>query len=280
MGRKPPLISVMNLTARWGGIDILWANMKRQTIQDFELIIVDALWEEREKEVKDYINDPRLKYLRQSKTREGAYSNLAHVDNEGFRACEGEIIVSHQDYIWIPPNSLEKYVWAHEKHGDCLIGAVGHQYAIPGKEEIVDPKGHITVFGEPYTRAPEVQIWADPRMRLDQGTFYETAPINWEMSYASVTRKIIYELGGMDEEYDYHGFAYDNVNIAQRAEFLGYKTYLDQDHEYKAFDHDSWAMSANKKKRAGDIAKFHIERMQAIARGDFPNKLEYLDNKK
>jgi hypothetical protein len=187
--------------------------------------------------------------------------------------------VSHQDYIWIPHNSLEKYWYAYKEKGDCLVGAVGHQYSNPGKSDIVDPKGKITVFKEPFTGRPEAQSWADPRMRTDQGTFYETSPINWEMSYSMLSRKIILELGGMDEEYDFHGFAYDNVNIAQRAEFLGYKTYMDQDHEYRAFDHDSWAMSANKKKRAGDISKFHIDRMKDIIHDKFPNKLDYLKEK-
>lgn len=275
MGKEPKL-SVMNLTARYGGIDVLWANMLRQTEQDFELIICDALWKEREDEVKKYIDDDRLVYVRQNDTPPGAYSGLAHADNQGFASTRGKLIVSLQDYIWIPHNSLEKFWYAYQEKGDCLVGAVGHQYRTPGKKEIADPKGKITVFKKPFTGKPENQSWSDPRMRTDQGTFYETSPINWEMSYGSIPRKVIYELGGMDEEYDFHGFAYDNVNIAQRAEMLGYKTYLDQSHEYRAFDHDSWAMSRNKKKRSGDIAKFHIDRMKATATGEFPLKLNYL----
>ena len=114
-------------------------------------------------------------------------------------------------------------------------------------------------------------------MRLDQGTFYETAPINWELSCGAIPRKVVYELGGMEEEYDFHGFAYDNVNIAQRAEFLGYKTYLDQTNEYRAFNHDSWAMSEHKKEKATDVAGFHIQRMKDIVQGRFSLKLNYLD---
>ena len=113
-------------------------------------------------------------------------------------------------------------------------------------------------------------------MRLDQGTFYETSPTNWELSYASISRKVIYELGGMDEEYDFHGFAYDNCNIAQRAELLGYKTYLDQTNEYRALNHDNWAMSEHKKERATDIAEFHVQRMRDTIQGKFPVKLKYL----
>lgn len=257
-------------------MDILRANADRQTFRDFDIVIIDGLWEDREKEVKEYFKDYDLTYVKQSKKRKGAYSNLAHADNEAFKAARGKLLVMLQDYIWIPHNSLEKFWYAYEDKGDILVGAVGHQYGKPGKEDIVNPKGKITIFDKPFTHKPESQTWADPRMRLDQGTFYETSPINWELSYGSIPRKVVYEMGGMDEEYDFHGFAYDNVNIAQRAEFLGYKTYLDQDHQYRAFDHDSWAMSTHKRDRAQDIATFHVDRMRQIVRGEFPIKLDYL----
>ena len=103
-----PRVSVMALTNRWGGIDILWANMKRQTEQDFELVLVDGLWKEREKEVREYINDPRLVYVRQNDTPKGAYTGLAHADNQGFKACKADLIVCLQDYQWIRPDGLEK----------------------------------------------------------------------------------------------------------------------------------------------------------------------------
>ena len=277
MGKTRPIISVLNLTNRQGGIDILWANMKRQSITDWELIIVDGKWKEREKEVKDYINDSRLKYIRQSDKREGAYTNLAHADNEGFRACEGELIVLLQDFIWCPPFALHKFWEAHQSlKGNALISGVGHQYDNPGKDFISDPNGKITVFKEPFEGRPEHQVWNDPRMRTDQGTFYETSPVNWEANYAAIPRHVIYELGGMDEEYDFNGFAYDNVNIAQRAEMLGYKTYLDQTNECRAIEHDSWAADPSKKPRSNEIAAFHIKRMQDTVEGKFPLKLNYL----
>lgn len=269
-------ISIVNLTNRFGGFDVLKASLDRQIFRDFEIIIVDALWKYREPQVKKYFKDFDLKYIHQSKKQEGAYSNLAHADNEGFRACEGELIVWVQDFIWVPPFALNKFWEAYKAYGDILVGGVGHQYAKPGKDEIKDPKGKITVFKEEFTGRPEERCWNDPRMRFDQGTFYETAPINWEMSYASIPRKVIYELGGMDEEYDLHGFAYDNCNIAQRAEFAGYKTYLDQTNEYRAINHDSWAMSESKKERSTDIANFHIQRMRDIINNRFPLKLTYL----
>jgi hypothetical protein len=276
---KKPKISVLNLTNRWGGMDILRANLDRQVFpEEAELVIVDALWKNREPQVKKYFRDAyNLNYVRQNDKPEGAYTNLAHADNQGFRACKGELIVLLQDYIWIRPDALYKFWQAHQHlGGNALISGVGHQYGKPGKDDITNPKGKITIFKQEFIDRPEKQVWADPRMRTDQGTFYETAPSNWEANYAAIPRKIIYELGGMDEQYDFHGFAWDNVNIAQRAEFLGYKTYIDQTNECRGLSHDEWAPDKAKVERKSP-AEYHHQQMEAMAKGEIPIRLKYLD---
>jgi hypothetical protein len=275
MGKKSK-ITLLNITARFGGMDMLRANLERQVFKDFDLVMVDALWRNREPQVKKYFKDFDFTYVQQSDKKEGAFSNLAHADNEGFKNCNGDLIVLLQDFIWIPPSSFYKYWEAHKAYGDILVSGVGHQYCKPGKDDIVNKKGKITIFKDEFAGRPENVCWNDPRMRLDQGTFYETFPVNVEFNYCAIPRKIIYELGGMDEEYDFHGFAYDNVNIAQRAEFLGYKSYMDQTNECRALNHDKWAMETHKKDRATSIADFHIKRMRETARGEFPIKLNYL----
>lgn len=269
-------ISVMNLTNRWGGIDILWANMKRQTEQDFELVIVDALWKEREEEVKAYINDPRLKYMRQNDKVEGAHTNLAHADNQGFKSCTGELIVCLQDYIWINPRGLETYWIHHQNHPEgILVTGVGDQFYYPSVEMMKDPKGKITVFSEPYTRRPENKCWTDPR-RNDKDSFYMCTYPDWELNWASIPNSVIQELGGMDEEYDFHGFAFDNVNIALRAQMLGHNAYIDQTNECMGFNHDGWWPNPLKVAKISP-AMFHAERMKETYDGNFPIKLNYLN---
>ena len=271
-----PKISVMYLSNRFGGIDILWANMQRQTFTDWELVIVDALWKEREKEVKKYINDKRLKYIRQNDKPKDALTNLAHADNQGFAACDGELIVCLQDYIYISGNGIEKFWEAHKSlEGKALITGIGHQYSSPSKEDMVDEKGKITVFKEPYTKKPEVQFWSDPRMRTDQGTFYETAPVNVEFNWCAIPRKVVYELGGMDENFDYHGFAFDNVFMAVRAEMLGYKSYLDQTNECMGFNHDGWWPNPLKVEKKSP-EKYYHEQIGKMRRGEISIKLDYL----
>ena len=271
-----PKISVMNLTNRPGGIDILWANMKRQTFQDFELILVDALWQEREDEVKAYINDPRLVYVRQKQKPEGALCGLAHADNQGFAACQGELIVCLQDYIWINPYGLEKYWQAYQDNPNILVTGVGHQYASPSKKDIVNPQGQVTVFDKPYTGKPLIQCWSDPRLKIEGTTFYMCYPQDWELNWASIPRKIIVdELGGMDEQYDYEGFAWDNVNIAIRADMLGYKAYIDQTNICMGFSHDEWWPNPLKVERKSP-AEYHFKTMNEMAQGIRPIQFAYL----
>lgn len=271
-----PKISLMNITNRHGGIDVLWANMRRQTFKDWELVLCDALWREREKEVKKYINDPRLKYLRQMDLAPGALTGLAHADNQAFANCDGELIVCLQDYVWINPRGLEKYWHAHKAYdGKILITGVGHQYAKPGKKDMLDEKGKITVFKEPYTGKPTQQCWEDPRVRTDQGTFYMCNPPDWELNWAAIPRKVIWQLGGMDEEYDFHGHAYDNVNLAVRADALGYRPYIDQTNICMGFDHDGWWPNPLKEKGL-TAEKIHLQRMKNINEGTFPLELDNL----
>lgn len=265
-----PKISVMNLTNRPGGIDILWANMKRQTFTDWELVLVDGI--DREKEVKEYINDPRLKYIKQSEKREGAHTNLAHADNEGFRACEGELIVCLQDYQWVNPDGLQKYWDIYEKYPKALVTGVGHHYANPRP---INNNGKITVFSEPYKGRPEVLDWEDPRINFNRPSFSLAEPVEWELSYASIPSKVIYNIGGMDEQFDFEGFAYDNTYIAYKAKLNGSEIFLDQTNEVMGFDHDLWWPNPLKVNRVSP-AEYFNKKVQAMIDGKISPKDNFL----
>ena len=57
------MISVLYISNRYGGLDILKANLKRQTFQDFELVFVDGLYTERKDLVADYFKEFKVKDL-------------------------------------------------------------------------------------------------------------------------------------------------------------------------------------------------------------------------
>ena len=95
------------------------------------------------------------------------------------------------------------------------------------------------------------------------------------MNWAAIPRDVIYDLGGMDEEYDKKGFAWDNTNIATRAAMLGYKIYLDPSNECFGFDHDGWWPNPLKVNRVSPQA-YHMDQMEKMSKGIIPVRLNYL----
>jgi hypothetical protein len=270
------MISVLYISNRYGSLDILRGNLRRQSIRDFELVFVDGLYHERKEEVKEYFKDFKVKHIDQTVlSMEGYHSRLSRADNLGFKNCDGELIVCLQDYIWVGPYGLEKFWELHKQYeGKALITGMGHQYKIPSVHDIVNEKGLTTVFHHDYTRQPEVLFWRDPR---DNGKLEvrPAEPVEWELNWAAISREAIYDLGGMDEEYDKHGFAFDNTNIAERARMLGYKIILDPTNECYGFDHDGWWANPLKVNRISPI-HYHIDQMNRMNKGEISPRKEYL----
>ena len=272
-----PQISVLYISNRYGSLDILRANLKRQLHQDYELVFVDGLYNERKEEVAEYFKDVRLKHIDQTviPMGDGYLSRLARADNLGFKNCDGDLIVCLQDYIYIPQEGLQKFWFLHEQYnGKALITGMGHQYYYPNSEEIVNPKGLITVFDKDYTKKPETKHWHDPRFRGEMSV-REAFPVEWEMNWAAIPRDVIYDLGGMDEQYDKEGFAWDNTNIASRAAMLGYKILFDPSNECYGFDHDGWWPNPLKVNRISP-AEYHFQQIGKMKSGEISARLKYL----
>jgi len=280
-------ISLIYISNRYGGLDILKSSLKRQLYQDdLELVFVDGLYEERKDIVKSYFEELTdsftnftLKHLPdvEMDAENGYKCKLARCDNKAFKNCTNTLIVSVQDYIYIPAYGLERFYNLHLEKPNSLLTGISHQYYYPSKEDIKDEKGLITIYGKEYTDRPEVLCWRDPRQSLYNGVevVRKAYPIEWELNWAAVPYSIIKELGGMDEEYDRHGFGYDNTNIATRADMLGYEVYLDNQNEVYCVSHDKYW---NNYYKDNDIlpSHFHNQRMRDIQAGRFPVRLNNL----
>lgn len=270
------MISVLYISNRYGGLDILRANLKRQTFKDFELVFVDGLYNERKNEVSEYFKDFKVTHIDQNVLpMEGFVSRLARADNLGFRNCKGELIVCLQDYIYIPSTGLEKFWNLHKlEEGKALITGMGHQYFYPAKEDIVNDKGLITVFEQDYTKKPETPHWLDPR--FDGNYSVRLAhPVEWELNWACIPKDIIFKIGGMDEVYDQKGFAWDNTNIATRCAMLGFKILIDPSNECFGFDHDGWWVNPLKAQRISP-QEYHFEIITKMQNGEVSPVLNYL----
>lgn len=208
-----PKISVITPTVRPEGLRIVEQALARQTFEDFEWLICSPICP-KEAKTTDY----SINWIEDD--AEGGFWTLNRAYNKLFKAAGGELIVSLQDFVYINPDSLEKFWYAYEETKGCISGT-GHQYDKVGEN------------GKPFNR-----IWDDPRKTDKYGTFYEC---NWqdiEWNWAAIPRRYIFEAGGMDEQLDFLGYGGDQLQLMERINDLGYKSFLDQTNESFTLRHD------------------------------------------
>lgn len=195
------MITVVTPSIRKAGLEIVRQALANQTYRDFEWLICspfdpeipEARW------VKDDFKEKNLKLK----------WGLNHAYNALFKEAKGELIVSWQDWIWAPENTLEKFLfnWQETKG---IISGVGDQYLRMGEYK------------------PEVKVWNDPRKTDKYGSFYECNPNDNEWNLACFAKADVYEVGGMDEKLDELCLGCDQIQVVERWDDLGKKFYLDQ----------------------------------------------------
>jgi len=198
-------MSVLTPTVRPEGLEQVGRSLSKQTFKDFEWLVISPL--------DISITDARL--IKDPPKGEEDYWSFNKAMNKAIQEADGELVVSVQDYTQFNPDGLEKF-WYYFSNGYArsLVSGVGDKYDYDGQK-----------------------IWADPRKRLDQGTFYECFPNDIEFNYCSIPRKAFYEVGGFDEYLDrYAGM--DHISVQERLDAIGYKFYLDQTNESYSLYHD------------------------------------------
>lgn len=266
-------VSLLVVTARYGGMDILQANLRRQVQRPHEVILVDALYEERREAVATYLKGSGIVHVPDPpKTR---YCNIEAALNVGLAHCRGDLIVFLQDYVWIPRHGIRRFVEA-QKNGPCLVSGVGNVGSEPA--EPVDSSGLISIFGRDYADMPEGVSWADPRITPEHG-LVPCAPVDWELNWACAPREAIEAIGGFDETYG-DGWAWGNVDFAYRATHIGYKTYLDNANRCVAFPHDEYFGHPMKKDKPKNNANRCAADLEALRLSTRSARVPYLEERK
>lgn len=166
-------------------------------------------------------------------------SNLSASNNEGLRHIDTDYVIFYQDFIELQEDCFEKLLsLADEK---TFVGTCTPNY--DGSDD-----GRYTGADLPRPCRPE----------------------EWEANVALAPMGILRELGGFDEEYDW-GFAWDNVNISQRAAMLGCRFILDESNRPKLYPHEQ-----EDKKNLTPNGEYHERVMREIRDGERPLKLPYL----
>jgi hypothetical protein len=143
----------------------------------------------------------------------GGFWSLNRTYNALVRASKGELIVSWQDNVWIPPDGLQKF-WIAYQETKSIVSGVGDQYK------------KLDEYGKPI-----IKIWDDPRKTDKYGSFYECVWNDAEFNWCAIPKKAFYDCGGFDEELDFRGYGGDQLQLCERLNDLGWKFYLDQTNE-------------------------------------------------
>ena len=228
------MISVLYNTIRPGGIDILRSTLKKQTEQDFEVIIVDAWKGEREKEVIAYLSDFKVTYLKGLPKEPNDVWTLNKDYNLGLSHCSGDVVLFLQDYLWIPHDGFAKMLSVHVDNPTAFVATAGHKALLP--KELNDPEGKISVFKGVVSK-PEGIAEADPRMEWEPG-LYQVSFSWWEMNFALAPTQILHDIGGFDEDMDEH-FSGDNIVVSAKAHKIGCPTILNREIEIVGYNQEA-----------------------------------------
>lgn len=223
------MIAVFTPTDQYGGLDVTWGSLTRQTLaRELVWIVADEHLGERrsvyeklraQKKIADIITfrlpiEPP--YVR----------NLSASYNRAFgiaRDLKPDLFVSLQDYIWVPPDGVERFVRLAEAHPGHLYTGLASMADNPDVSLMTNPTGLYTIFDEPYYDCPEPSYWFDDRqVRGTQGPPgqkdqpFIVFPPSWEVNWAAISPRVLHSGLDFDVECD-RGIGYDHQVYSLQA---------------------------------------------------------------
>lgn len=188
------MISVITPTIRPEGLEIVEKALLRQTIDDFEWLIVTPL---PLSEVEKYSQIPTTVVINTPPKSKGEVWTLNRDYNSAIKSANGDLIVSWQDYTFADPDALERFLFAYREEPTALVSGVGNKYTAVYPE-----------LGE--------EVWTDPRTN-----YQKPSPSDIEWNFCSVPKQALYDIGGFDESLDFEGYGMDGFFVNWRLHFLG-----------------------------------------------------------
>lgn len=200
-----PEISIILPTKRYGGLNITFDGLGRQTYRDFEVIIIDDTPEDRSGECQRYADlyNLKVKCLRGKPNYWRSNRLICNARNTGLIHAEGELIVFMDDYIWVPPTFLQRHYETYKNTPFCLIG---QSWACEYQEQLPSEKP-LDIRTREDGRTTQRAEWPD----CLGGWFY--------CQNASAPLEKIIEINGFDEEFDLT--LEEDIDLGQRLTRVG-----------------------------------------------------------
>lgn len=202
------MIDCLTVTKRVGWYDLALESISRQKM-DINWVIVDENLPLQEEHQMMVFHDEfclMITYLSAPpKTR---LSNLNASLNRGLRFCQTDYVIFYQDFIILQDSCFQDLVDVCTGEGNAFVSTV--------------------------TKNPPDYVEDMRYLGLDCPR--PCIPEEWEANVSIAPMTAINELGGFEELLD-AGWSWDNVNLAQRAQMLGYKFFVDEGNRPQLLDH-------------------------------------------
>lgn len=240
------MISVLTPSIRKEALAIVAYSLQRQTVEEFEWLIGSPF-------------DPEIPWARWiPDTFEGGFWTLNRMYNKLLQEAKGELIVSWQDSIYIPPQGLETFQDDFRGlDGLCIVSGIGDQYK--------QPHG----LGKPIEK-----IWDDPRRNGGKtNSFYECNFPDVEWNWCAFRKGTIETVGGFDEGLDALGFGMDGYQVNERLNEAKGHFYLDHANESYTIRHDRSAHGGQEAWDQHNLlsnGKYEKRRVELIEQGLWP----------
>lgn len=271
-------VLVATPTRSHGGLDVNYASLCAQVgLEDHSLywMILDELYDERRWEVWDILEeaDDQLAdvyYQRPPQRRPGMVNNLASCYNMALalaRKYEFDVVVSMQDYFWLPPFALARFLDVLAVHPHSLVTGLASLSSDPGPESVADPQGGWTVYHKPFDYLrdePQVIEWPDCRADGGETELFHVKPIGWELNWAAIGPGVLRTPLVFDTAYE-RGVAYDNQDFAIRAAMQhDAELLLDPNNHVIGLPHKAYFPDVEEREAAQSNMAFHLDRWREL----------------
>jgi glycosyltransferase involved in cell wall biosynthesis len=229
------LISIVYVTKRPGGYDILFNCLKNQVYQNYELIIVDDVLDERKDKILEYAKELGIKLKITTKSKKKTFADtkfgIANALNTGYMLSKGHLVLTLMDYAWIPDGLLQSIYnfYSQFKNKNNLLAFRERFYQTKDvvMEKLLD-NSQLSIFKEYMVEDPEkmdLDICINTKPSVNENVLYDETKY-WELFCACLPRKVLVQLNGLDEKLDY-GDDFHEKNISYRSRMAGSKVFID-----------------------------------------------------
>src|SRR3990167_1915871 len=276
-------ISVIETTARFGGLDILFSSMLAQEFDgDFEIIVSDEFYQERNPywlgELFRHSTYRNLNFIHLPPKRPCRIYDDSLGVNTALAAASGELVVILADYSWAPANYLQAHWDFHKANPGWSMSCYLDRYPLPPMK------------GEPYSierdwwsvfQGDFLPEWFDGKEPVYRerrgcvGKVHDDGKVEIPGDYVyllgdSVPLSVVKELNGIDERY-IGGYGSNDVDFGVRANHIGHRWALNPHIRLKKLTISHQAQIPGKTKpkvrTPEDNYRFFQARRQAITEG-------------